>query len=514
MKPKMRYINGCIEIQTDNIHPYITVLKRNSFLSPLGYGKNTYFFFKNHLGKQLFTNHRTFFEKYWDIDPKVITELEGWIDYTEEHAPIKPKYLSGITLEAYQEKALEYLLSNKKFCIFLGQGTGKTLITITALNSIFETEGDKKVLIVTPKKVIGQYLKEINLYLPNKDITVINYEQLKNLKDSYDIICYDESHRLKNCSSGLNKTATALRAERIYLFTGSPQDKMKHEILAQLRILQPYLFPAKYKVWERYFVCDEYNNPIKEKRSDELNYIIESMSYGDKTENLLDLPEMKHTLINCHFKNKEYYDHLKTHKVVTIPPDHEILVDSPGAHRMKLRQLCCGHVTYRRFDKNTCKETVAFIETENPKLKPLIDLIETLDSGVIYTQFDYDIETISGLFTTLGISHVCVNGKTKNSDPLIQQFQEGKVDFLVIQSVSGNAGLNLQNTNNVIFYALPESYIIFEQCMYRIRRRGQTKVCNYYYLISPGTIEKSIYRSLQNKKSFNNLMFELYRKGE
>lgn len=514
MKPKMKYVKGCIEIHTDNITSYTHALRKNDFFSQLGYGKGVYFFFKNHLGVEFFNKHRAFFEKHWDVDPLVIQELSSWDGYTDEHELITPKYLPGIILEDYQEIALKYLLTNKKFCIFLGQGTGKTLITITALNSIFEAEGPKKVLIVTPKKVIGQYQKEIDVYLKGSDITVTNYEQLKNLSGPYDIICYDESHRLKNCMSGLNKIATNLRADRIYLFTGSPQDKMKHEILAQLRVLNPYLFPAKYKVFERFFVLDEYGSPIREKRSEELNYVIENMSYGDKTENLLTLPDMKHHIINCHFKDRQYYDHLLKHKVVTIPPDHEILVDSPGAHRMKLRQLCCGHATYRKFDKVTCKETPAFLETENPKMIPLLDVVSTLDTGVIYTQFDYDIEVISKEFKKRGITHVCVNGKTKDSDPLIDDFQKGIVDFLVIQSVSGNAGLNLQHTNNVIFYALPESYIIFEQCMYRIRRRGQTKVCNYYYLISPGTVERSIYRSLQNKKSFSNKMFELYRKDE
>lgn len=514
MKPRMRYLSGCIELETRNIPGYDTVLKANPVFTRHPTKNNVWFFFENHIGVQLFKDHKKFFEKYWDIDPMVITRLESWTDYTCGHSKITQHNLPGITLKSYQQTAIEKMLSNDRYCIFLGQGTGKTLITLTYLNSIFIEEGPKKVLIVTPKKVIGQYQKEIKKYLginQAKYIEVINYESLSKAKGAYDIICYDESHRLKNCSSNVNKIATNLRAQRIFLFTGSPQDKQKHEILAQLRVLQPYLFPAKYKVYERFFLLDDYGQPIREKPNTELNDIIIAMSYGDQTENLLNLPKANHYIMECVFKDKTYYDKFKKTNVVNIHGE-TIVADSPGVLRMKLKQMCNGFLFYRKFDEVTCKETSAQILLENPKIPVLKKLVTELDTGIIYTQFDHDIKVISELLDSLHISYVCVNGKTKDSETLINEFKKGKVDFLVIQAVSGNAGLDLQNTNNMIFYSLPDSYIVFEQCTYRIRRIGQTKECNYYYLITKGTIEKAIYQSLKNKKSFNNTMFNLYRK--
>lgn len=512
MKPRMRYLNGCIELFTNNLPGYDQVLKSNSIFTKHPTSLNVWYFFLNHAGAKIFKEHRDFFEKYWDIEEEVIEKLEGWVDYTNGHPKITQHNLKGITLLPYQQIAVNKMLTNKKYCIFLGQGTGKTLIAITFINSITKEQGYKKVLIVTPKKVIGQYQKECRKYLDH-EVDIVNYESLNKVTEQYDIICYDESHRIKNCTSMVNKKAAALRAERIYLFTGSPQDKNKHEILAQLKVLQPYLFPAKYKVYERFFYLDEYGNPIKDKPNMELDEIISKMSYGEQTENLIDLPDQHHNIIECNFKNKEYYNLLKKNNTVEINGDI-IIADSPVVLRMKLKQMCNGFLFYKKFNEKTCIETRELIVLENPKLEPLKKLVTTLNSGIIYTQFDYDIEVIANLLTSLNLSFVCVNGKTKDSDPLIDSFKKGEVKFLVIQAQSGNAGLDLFVTNNMIFYSLPDSYIVFEQCIYRMRRIGQTLECNYYYLITKGSIEPVIYRALKNKKSFNNKMFNLYRKEE
>lgn len=514
MRPRIRYLNGCIELETLGIPEYERVLKRNPIFTRHPTKYTVFFFFKNHKGVELWRKHKKFFKKYWDVSKEVEEELDNWKDYTEQTPKIKQHFLDGIILKDYQQKAVEYMLENKKFCIFLGPGTGKTIISLSFLKSIFTEEGPKKTLIVTPKKVIGQYTKETIKFLGKEwssYIDIINYESLHKVKAEYEIILYDESHMLKNHSSKVNKIATNLRAKRIYLFTGTPQDKQKHEVLAQLRVLQPYLFPAKYKVYERFFYLDDYGNPIKDKPNTELDDIIASMSYGEKTDDILSLPKANHIIMKCKFKDKSKYNEFEKNGVVEINGE-TIMVDNPASHRMKLKQMCNGFIFYEKFHEDTCRETKEILELENPKLDTLKELINNIDSGVIYTQFDYDIISISKVLDELGRSYVTVNGKTKDSEPLIVKFKTGKVDFMVIQAQSGNAGLEFQNTTNIIFYSLPDSFIVYDQCTFRIRRIGQKKECNYYYLITEGTIELGIYRALKTKQSFNNKIFSLYRK--
>lgn len=512
MKPKIKYLRGCIEIETNNDLGYINVLKKNKLVTRHPTISDRFFFFKNHIGSQMFIQYKQFFLKYWDVEQQVIDELEGFTDYTCSHEPIPIVDIPGVTLKDYQKKSVEYMLSNKKFCIFLGQGTGKTYITITALRSIIAKEGKKKILIVTPKKVIEQYKEDTDKYV-DSDVTVINYESLHKIKGPFDIVCFDESHLLKNSSSNMNKHAVRLSADRTYLFTGSPQDKNKHEVLAQLRVLHSWLYPAKYKVNERYFVLDDYGNPIKEKPGTEIDEIITSCSYGDKTDSLLDLPLAHHHIVECTIKDKTFYDTLKNKSVAEVNGD-KILVDSPAVLRLRLRQICNGYISFEKFDEDTQLIVPVMHRLENPKEEPFRNLVSNLDTSVIYTQFDYDIKEVSKILDSLGRTYVVVNGKTKEAAPLFKKFKDKEADFLVIQAKSGNAGLNFQHTNNMIFYSLPESFIVFDQCLHRIRRIGQELDCNYYYLITKGTVEVALHRSLKNKKSFSSKMFELYRKEE
>ncbi len=516
MKPKIIYLNGCVEIYTNLEAKLDRLLDTCEFLTRHPNKRGVFYFFKNHAGVAFYLKHEELFKKYFDISDEVDKEMKEWVDYSCGHYKKPLVNLQGVTLEDYQVKALEYMLSRDKYCIFLGMGTGKTIIALTYINSILKTEGKNKFLVVTPKQVIGQYRDEMKKFLAEEYwdcIDYINYESLRKMKPEYHTILYDESHNLKNCSSQVNGIATKLRAPHIYLFTGSPQDKFKHEVLAQLKVLYPYLMPAKYKVYERFFILDEYFNPYKEKPNTELDDIIAKLSYGELTDNLMELPAAHHEIVKCKFEDKTYYNTLSIKKVVEIDGD-KILVDKTKGLRMKLKEMCNGHIFYDRFDEDTCKEVRSIKHLENPKIKPMTELLLKLDSAVIYTQFDYDIAVLDKLLTDMNLSHVCVNGKVKNSEELKEKFKQGKVRFLIIQAKSGNAGLNLQVTNNMIFYSLPDSFLIFDQCCRRIRRRGQTKECYYYYLITEGTIEKAIYRSLQNKESFNNKAFILYRREE
>ena len=131
---------------------------------------------------------------------------------------------------------------------------------------------------------------------------------------------------------------------------------------------------------------------------------------------------------------------------------------------------------------------------------------------IIYYEFDNDLPIIEKELCKLRIRYKIVNGHTtkKNSAKYIEEFKQNTVEILVMQSKSGNAGLDLTNTNNIIFYSLPESYIVFTQCKARINRIGQTQECNYYYLICKDSIEEQMLAALKKKKNFSTRLFKIY----
>jgi SNF2 family DNA or RNA helicase len=271
--------------------------------------------------------------------------------------------------------------------------------------------------------------------------------------------------------------------------------------------------PSKTKTLERYFRIDDFYNPKSEirERKHELTQVIRCYTIAKKTEDVLDLTESNDYIIRCPHPTALYDELLRDRVLNTIDyggihlPDYECVCDTPSLLRISLKEICCGMLTIKHIQTQHSE----WFKLPTPKADELTKLIQRIPRGIIYFEFTKSIDDISMILDSLNKTYVVVDGHSsaKKSTTMIQSFKDGNVDYLVIQSKSGNAGLDLSNVNDIIFYALPDSFIVYEQCKHRIRRKGQTKDCNYYYLICDDTVEEKIYETLQRKKSFNDKVF-------
>ena len=516
---------GFIMIECDINNPLYEKLYLSKFLSRHPSNRSVFYFMKNNTGLKFFKAYEKFFRKFsWTPEIEDFISKDH-IDYVEERqSSLKRTEFKGIVFKPHQNISLNYMGKYKQFCIFLGPGTGKTLI---ALNYIDMDKNPGVYLIFTPSKAIDQYMQEAKKYLPyanvfdykkeiknktktiNKNIVnvgIINYESahLVDQKETYNALILDESHKSKNFSSEIHKILHKIKANCTYLFSGTPQDKNRHEVFAQFYLMNPDLMGVKYLFYERFFVLDDYNNPIKEKRPDELAEIIEKVSYGDDSENLLDLPDSNDFIVTCDLgDNKKPYDLFSKTKVLK-GKDWIAMGDTPTKYRSKLTQLCCGFI----IDEDSVSHRTPF----NPKEEKFKEVLKKCDKAIIYTCYDEEQLIVSELLK--GKKFAQVNGKLpkKACDENIKALKDGFIDYLVMQIQSGNAALDFPMIDNVIYYSLHDSYIFFEQSKYRIRRLGKTNPCNYYYLLVKGSVERDRYRSVKNKKNFNDQEKSHYRR--
>jgi SNF2 family DNA or RNA helicase len=425
--------------------------------------------------------------------------------------PLELETLPGITYKEHQEVALSLMLKYNKYGFFLGPGSGKTIIALGFL----KTTKPKTALIVTPQKVVAQYQAELTKYLgENPDYIVTNYEQLHKYTDTqFECLILDESHKAKSYMSNTNINCRKIAAncKYVYLFTGTPQDKSRHEILSQLAILDIRVMPVKTKTLLRYFNIDDYFQPSTEKRafSEELTDIINRYTWGKKTEDVVQLTKENTYIYSC--ERPTEYNILLKDRVYAKEIQGEryrCVADNKGVLKIKLRELCNGHIELECPGKGT---TTAFVYADkSEKLKEL--LIHTLTRGILYYEFTNDLFHIQNVLMSLDIPYRIINGSTNKKliPTYIQEFKDNKCDILVMQSKSGNAGLDLTNVNDIIFYSLPESYIIYTQCKARINRIGQTKECNYHYLICSNSIEEQMMTALNKKRNFSTRLFKIY----
>ena len=74
--------------------------------------------------------------------------------------------IAGVTMELYdhQKTALAYLRSYNSFMLFMEQGTGKTIPTLTRLNELIQSKAVKTALVICPKSVMGSWDRDIQMF--------------------------------------------------------------------------------------------------------------------------------------------------------------------------------------------------------------------------------------------------------------------------------------------------------------------------------------------------------------
>lgn len=141
-------------------------------------------------------------------------------------------------------------------------GLGKTMQAIEGVIASRSTETKWRTLVVCPTKVAAQWALEIEGQDPGADIihagTIpyvfdgyagwvittypnlfhnLTYERLKSCV--WDMVIFDEAHRLKNRKSGSFARALGLISAKTVCLTGTPMEKTPQDLWALLRLTSP-----------------------------------------------------------------------------------------------------------------------------------------------------------------------------------------------------------------------------------------------------------------------------------
>ena len=140
-------------------------------------------------------------------------------------------------------------------------GLGKTLQAIAALERLLHTGDIHNALIVCPKSLIGVWETEIRLWAPRLctaalyssisegawraisptcHVAIANYETLRRAQPApgaFDLVIFDEVHKLKNPSSLNYRLAYELKPARTWGLSGTPLENAPRELVAILHLL-------------------------------------------------------------------------------------------------------------------------------------------------------------------------------------------------------------------------------------------------------------------------------------
>jgi SNF2 family DNA or RNA helicase len=442
------------------------------------------------------------------------------------------------TLRDYQKQILKELKHLPAPYFLMGTGTGKTLVSLAR----YEEDGKGKLLVICPKKIIGQWHREIEkelpkarilkfkdkvssdkinkelLYAKDYDIVVLNYEVLHKLNALKEIvngkwtIILDEGHRIRNYGTIRNRvkvTDAVLELGKLtykkMILTATPTQSNYGgyiDYYSQLRFLG-YMDMTFKEFNDRYVITKEINYgtspyPVKTivgyKNQDELDDLLAVVSrryvpkYGDF--------EPQH--------NKIELDQVPSYKKILREEAYQnIMITNSMRKRIALKTLTSGTIYGQDMNNNHYD----YVDNTS-KLDWLEDFLSDTDEVVtIFYQYNVEMEALKTLLTKLKKKFIVINGQTKNA---VKEVQRTDYDVIIgqFQAMSESIDGIQHKSHIVIFLTMPESSLTYKQAIGRIDRIGQTKVPMYYYLIMKDTIDDKVYKLIEQKLDFSEKILD------
>lgn len=413
-------------------------------------------------------------------------------------------------------------------------GLGKTVSTLMAIESlIYDRLEVKKVLLIAPKKVAestwsqeaSKWSQTQNLRISqvlgsakdreqalraDADIYVMNRENVIWLCDKYkgkplpfDMLVIDESSSFKNPQAKRFKALKRHTFDRVVLLTGTPAPNTLMDLWPQIYLLDKgeRLGRTITEYRRRYFRPDKTNGHVV--FSYALNPGADSQIYGRitdicmslKAKDYLTLPDRIDNVIEVVMSDseKEKYKTMEKEHVLGLGQENEISALNAASVANKLLQMANGYV----YDDEG--NLVHIHDQKIDRLKELVDVNEGKPMLVFYN-YKHDLAAIKEAFP---------KATELSDDNDVADWNKGKIQMLLAHPASAGYGLNLQAGGHIIvWYGLTWSLEQYQQANARLHRQGQTEPVIVHHLVTKGTMDEQVMRSLSRKEESQDALLE------
>lgn len=345
--------------------------------------------------------------------------------------------------------------------------------------------------------------------------TAKNPKQMMLRERKYNVLFFDEGDALCGLESILSESVAEMSRRlkddvAIYILTGTPIPTKLHNAYGLIRLINPKAFSNKAEFIRRHCEMSEFRLPLPNGKHrvikdisgyfnvDGIYEALWANASRVQKRDVINIPEP----IISEFRVKLSGAHLKLYKNIVNDRfaelgDKVLMPDNVSALRhMALQIISCPG----KFD-STMTET-------NELAKATRELISTLSPTpkrklII---FAYYREAIEGLAMQYAERNVAVvYGGSNDRQGELDRFQnDDTCDTIIIQWVSGGAGLNLQIASYIIFYECPTSPKAAKQAIARADRKGQINIVNVYFMRVMGTLSDKNFKALLANEKSNN----------
>jgi SNF2 family DNA or RNA helicase len=381
-------------------------------------------------------------------------------------------------------------------------GLGKTMQAILALRLLFQEHLIRTALVVCPKTLVDNWMRELKTWAPDLPVEVIagdadarqsswristaplkivNYEVLTRDVDSatgtaihFDVVVLDEAQRIKNAGSKTSKAAKLLPRSRSWVLTGTPVENRSDDLVSLFGFIDPSRIPPDTPpaLLPR-LTADVILRRTKEHVLDDLPPKTVQDVYVELT------PSQRESYALAEREGLVRLNRMG--ETITIQHVFELVI--------RLKQIC-------NFDPLTA---------QSGKLEVLrADLEEVAASGrkaIVFSQWVQPLETLARALAQFG--PLLFHGSVPECDRKVrmQRFHTDPRKHVFLMSYgTGSLGLNLQCGNYVFLFDRWWNPAVEDQAIARVHRIGQRDPVFVTRFITPQTIESRIAEVLERKR--------------
>lgn len=441
-----------------------------------------------------------------------------------------PQTFKG-TLRPYQERGMCWLSYMLEFgfgvCLADDMGLGKTIQLIAYL--ALSPEKTKQTLIIAPMSVLGNWKREITVFLPEEDVYIhhgTSREKSDDFKKAiknhriilttyhlvqrdeefisaidWDLVVLDEAQNIKNHRTKQSKAVRKLKSEKRLALTGTPVENRLLELWSIMDFLNPgYL--GSYAEYKLTFG----ESGLKEGSAEKLRRLIRPFMLRrlktDKTV-IADLPDKMEMKVYCPLSGEQAA--LYTAAVSEMLGEIE---ESGGIERKgrvlsaltKLKQICNHPALFLKEDR--------LKKGRSGKLDRLTEMLEEVcannEKALIFTQYATFADMLGDyLKTSAGVPVYIIHGKIrrKKREQMVELFQKTPGPGIFILSLkAGGTGLNLTAASHVFHIDRWWNPAVESQATDRAFRIGQDKNVQVHLMVASGTLEEKIDQMIERKK--------------
>jgi len=349
----------------------------------------------------------------------------------------------------------------------------------------------------------------------NKAGKAKNPKQLLLKEHGYNVLFFDEGDALCGLESILSESVAEMSMRMkddvaIYIMTGTPVPTKLHNAYGLIRLINPTAYLNKAAFLRQHCEHEEFEIPLPSGKTKKIKQIVgyintekvyEALWKNARRVQKRDVIPMPEPIIS-EVPVKLSGRHLKLYQQVirdrfAILGDLVLAPDSASALRhLALQLISCPS----KFDPTL---------TECDELaRATGDLVASLNPGpkrklIIFAFYRQAIEGLAMQFAHRKVA--IIYGGISNRQQELDKFQnDDECDTIIIQWVSGGAGLNLQVASYIIFYECPTSPKAAKQAIARADRKGQINIVNVYFMRVLRTLSDKNFKALLANEESNN----------